>query len=320
MPDRAVFHEVNDVCPGVIDHFIGQQRVVQQVKVALEAAWNDGIRYPHTLCAGKSGCGKTQLSQIISQEMGSQLNEQLAQNLRSPQDLKGFLLEAGDRDVLMIDECHELRPVVQVSLYRAMEHGKIYINASKLKRTHTITLANFTLIMATTDAHSLLKPLRDRFSQILTFEYYSASELEIVLRNRSKQLGWTIEEEVFAGIAARGRGVPRIALRLLQLTRTIARSQNASIIAGDHFKQMCELEAIDEIGLDMDQRRYLRVLEEAGGSVRLNIIAMRLGIPTKTVTSIVEEFLIRTGLVGKDDGGRFLTDQGKEHTAKYKQQ
>ena len=320
MPDRAVFHEVNDVCPGVIDHFIGQQRVVQQVKVALEAAWNDGIRYPHTLCTGKSGCGKTQISQIIAQEMGVQLKEQLAQNLRSPQDLKGFLLEAGDRDVLMVDECHELRPAVQVSLYRAMEHGKIYINASKLKRTHTIKLANFTLIMATTDAHSLLKPLRDRFSQILTFEYYSTSELEMLLLNRSKQLGWTVEEEVFSAIAARARGVPRIALRLLQLTRTIARSQNSSTITVDHFNQMCGLEGIDELGLDTDQKQYLAVLGEAGGSVRLNVIAMRLGMPTKTVTSIIEEFLIRTGLVGKDDHGRFLTEKGKEHIDKSRGQ
>ena len=160
MPEKVSFHEVNDVSPEVIDHFVGQTRVVQQVKTSLEAAWNDGTRFPHTLCAGKSGTGKTEISQIIAKEMGCELREQLAQNLRNPADLRGFLLEASDKDVLLIDEIHELRPIVQVTLYRAMENGKIFINGSRSRRTHCIELADVSLISATTDAHLLMKPLR----------------------------------------------------------------------------------------------------------------------------------------------------------------
>ena len=215
MTDKQHF-EVNECSPQILENYIGQKRVVSQLRICLENSWNDGVRLPHTLLSGEAGLGKTQISLIAAAEMGVVLKEQLAQNLTSPALLKGFLLEAQDKDVLLIDEIHQLNPIVQTTLFRALEDRKIFINGNHTKKTHTLNLTNFTLLGATTDAHMLLKPLRERFRLILHFEPYSQDELNTILSQRCRQLGWEVQDEVLAQISARGRGVPRIALRLLE--------------------------------------------------------------------------------------------------------
>jgi len=150
-------YEVNECSVQVLESFTGQKRVVNQLKVCLENSWNDGVRLPHILMAGEAGLGKTQICQILAKEMGTNLKEQLAQNLTTPAQLKGFLLEADtDKDVLMVDEVHQMSPLLQTTLYRALENRTIFINGNHTKKTHTLKLANFTLLAATTDPHMLL--------------------------------------------------------------------------------------------------------------------------------------------------------------------
>jgi Holliday junction DNA helicase RuvB len=201
-------HDVNDARPHILEHFVGQTNAVAKVKVALEASWNDGVRFPHTLLTGPPGLGKTQMASLIAAEMGVQIKEQLGQNLTTPADMKGFLLEAQEKDVLFIDEI-ELSPNVQVTLYRALEDSKVYISSSSKKSTHAITLPSFSLLAATSEPYMLLKPHRDRYKLLLAFDYYSQDELEQILRQRSQQLEWIVEEDVTTAIAERGRGTAR---------------------------------------------------------------------------------------------------------------
>ena len=154
---------------------------------------------------------------------------------------------------------------------------------------------------------------RDRFKITLSFDYYSSNELELLLKNRCRQLGWQVEENVYPMIAARGRGTPRIALRLLESARRTARAENSSVITFGHWQKTCELEGLDKLGLGIEERRYLRILSENNKPVRLGTIAMMTGNCAHNISSVVEPYLFRMGLINKDNKGRTLTPKGMEH-------
>ena len=307
--------EVNDCRPQVIEHFTGQRQVVQRVKVALNAAWNQGTKLPHMIMQGGAGLGKTELSHILANEMGMDngLHEQLAQNIRHPLDLHAFLLTPKDREVVLLDEIHELPPIAQTTLYRAMENQQIFLESRKGKKSRPVKIWNFTVIAATTDPQRLLQPLRDRFRLVLDFEPYSISELEILVKNRCRQLGWNIDERVFLEIAKRGKGTPRIALRLLESVKMTASSEDTDVITLNHFNRTCKLEGIDSLGLTGNEIKYLKILCENEGTARLNVLASRLSLHPKHVSKIIEEYLIREGLVTKSNSLRILTQIGLEH-------
>ena len=317
--NKIVCHEINDAQPGVLEQFIGQKQVVARIKVALEAAWNDGVRLPHMLLTGPPGLGKSQLASILANEMGSELYEQLGQNIFSPSDLHGFLVNPMDREVALIDEIHELCPTAQTTLYRCMENNQIFLGGTEFQNPKKVKTANFTLLAATTDPHQLLQPLLDRFKLLLTFDYYSNSELEVLLEQRCKHLGWPIEEAIFPLIAARSRGTPRIALRLLESVRRTARSLNEDVITLKHFEITCNLENLDHLGLGAVERKYLEILAEHSQSsrfVRLNVVASIMGIPEKSIARNIESYLLRIGLITKTDGGRQLTQKGIDYLYK----
>ena len=308
--EEKTYKEVNDCRPQVIEHFIGQKQVVQRSQVALEAAWNQGTKLCHMLMQGSPGLGKTELSHILAREMGSDLHEQLAQNIKDPKDLHAFLLTPKDREVVLLDEIHELPPLCQTVLYRVMENQQIFLECKKGKKSRPLKVANFTILGATTDPQKLLQPLRDRFKLILDYQFYTAQELELMLRSRVQQLRWVVEEPVLSHIAERGKGVPRIALRLLESVKMMASSENEEEIRLRHFYRTCEIESIDPKGLTLNEVRYMRILYENDGSARLNVIASRLGLNPKHVSSIIEQFLIRDGLVTKNNSVRVLTQDG----------
>lgn len=312
--------EVGDVSPSIIEHFIGQKSIIARAKILLEAAFNDSNRIPHCLLTGSPGLGKTELAHILAKEMGSELKEVLAQNLTSPQVLNGFLMDNSDKDVLLVDEIHELSSTLQTALYRSMENGIVFVNTASSKKPIPIKLPNISILGATTDPFKLLKPLMDRFKIILPFEYYSAEELEVLLKNRTKALKWEVGNEVFSMIAKRAHGVPRIALRLLSSIRLTARAEDADIITTDHAKKTFELENIDELGLGRDERKMLKILYEHNTPLRLNVIASRLGTNQRNVSEVLEPYLLRSGLLSKLDNGRILTTAGIQYVKTYCQE
>lgn len=306
-------NDINDIKPTSISHIIGQRSVIEQVKVGLDAAQQDARKFDHAMCVGGPGLGKTQICQLVGQEMQTEYLEFLGQSVSSVADLNGILLSATDRAVVAIDESHELPKSVQTALYLALDRKKVILQASKKGGTPiSIPIADFTLLLATTDEYQMLAPLRDRMRLVLRFEFYSVEELVQILRHRLRALGWDYDEAVLPHIAQRSRGIPRLALRLAQAAWRCARSQGDSIITQSKLDRACDLEQIDALGLGPTEQAYLRILAE--GDSRLNVIASRLGLPARTISLVTEAFLIRAGLVVKDDQGRRqLTAEGREH-------
>jgi Holliday junction DNA helicase RuvB len=307
-------NEINDVAPSSIRHLIGQRGVIDQVAVALDAAQMDGKKLEHSLLLGPPGLGKSALAAVLAREMATEFHEVLGQAIASPADLHALLLTAKNRDVVHIDEAHELGKPFQTALYLALDKRKIVLGGSKGNAPQNLPLADFTVLLSTTDEYNLLQPLRDRMRLVLRFDYYSPRDLVTLLEQRAKALGWEIHDELLPLIAQRSRGTPRLALRLLQSCRRVCRSQGESVITFGHLTRACELEQIDFLGLGPMEQKYLQIL--ANGNSRLNVIASMLGLPSRTIAEVTEPFLIRAGLLVKDDQGRRqLTAMGRKHAS-----
>lgn len=302
-------NDVGEVAPTSLNHLIGQKSVIAQVRVAVEAGFADGKKFDHALLVGPPGLGKSALAGVIAQEMACEFHEVIGQSIKTPADLNALLLEAKDKDVIHLDECHEMKKPFQTALYLAVDKRKLFVQGGG--RPQSIPIADFTLLLSTTDEYSLLQPLRDRMKLVLRFEFYSVEELTEVLRHRIRALRWQVEESLLPLIAQRSRGTPRLGLRLLQSCRRVCRAEGASSITMEHLDRACQLEQIDGLGLGPTEQRYLTIL--ANGAARLNIIASRLGLPARTVSQVTEPFLIRSQLIMKDDAGRRqLTQEGRE--------
>lgn len=310
--------EINDVALTSLAHIVGQKPVVEQVRVGIEAAFADGRKFDHALLVGPPGCGKSATARVIAEEMATAFIEVLGQSITSPADLNQLLLGAPDKAVVHIDEAAELEKPFQVALYMALDQRKIILQGGRTGRApQSVPIADFTLLLSTTDEYCLLQPLRDRMKLVLRFDFYSVEELAVLLRQHSQGLKWRVDESVFPLIAGRARGTPRLALRLLQSCRRVCRSEGRSTITLADLTRACQLEQIDALGLGPTEQAYLEAL--AGGASRLNVIASMLGLPARTVSHVTEPFLIRAGLLIKDDQGRRqLTAEGRERLAAFR--
>lgn len=240
--------------------------------------------------------------------------EVLGQSIKHSSDLNGVLLAATAGSVVFVDEAHELKPEFQTALYLALDKRKIVLSGGGRSSgaPQSLPLADFALVLASTDEHCLLQPLRDRMRLLLRFTYYRVEELTTILLQRARALAWEIHEELLPQIAQRSRGTPRVALRILQACRRVARSEGEFTITAAHLERACALDQLDELGLGPTEQQYLSALAE--GNSRLNVLSSILGLPSRTVSTVIEPFLIRAGLLVKDDAGRRqLTGKGREH-------
>lgn len=299
--------------PQTINHFVGQANVIDRVKVALEHSWQDSIRFPHTAITGPPGTGKTTVAYVIGKELAVTVHERLAQAVNSIASMRGALVSMAEKEILFIDEAHQLDPDVQVILFRAMESQILTIRNTD-HSTVNLPLPSFTVILATTDLYRLLEPLRDRCALVLPFQHYDEASLITIAHQNARAMQVELSDEIAKGIAERSKGTPRLAIRLLHACYRFARSQGENTISLDHFCRAVVLEGLDSIGLDEDQQRYLQLLATRNGEpIRLFTISSALGIHRRSIQDVVEPFLLRSGLIERTQNGRLITKQGLAH-------
>jgi len=313
--EEKTIHEINNQsAPTVIEHFVGQENVKALVRTALEASWQDGSIYPNTLALGDAGLGNTAISHLIAKETASTCHEVLAGSFKNISDLHGFLLSCKEKDLLFFDELHSLKKDLMLVLYRAMDSKKVFIKTPNKKKPFTISLPDLCIIGATTDYHNIPKPMLDRFKLVLFFEHYSDEEIKTILNNRCKKIGWKCSEETFNQISCMSRGVPRIGLRILENSYRVARSESSDMILEKHLQRNCQMEGLDNLGLNREEQKLLKILYRQNNKpLRLGTIAMSMGTLPRNLSQTIEPYLFRAGLITKDDKGRMLTPAGYQH-------
>lgn len=297
--------------PVDFSQFTGQKKIVENLKIFIQAALLRQESLDHVLLTGPPGLGKTTLSHIISREMNSNIKVTSGPVLDKPGDLAGILTNLDEGDVLFIDEIHRLSAIVEEYLYSAMEDFKldIMIDSGPSARSIQLSIPKFTLIGATTRSGLLTAPLRSRFGIINRLDYYNSEELMMVVLRSAEILGVPITDEGAFEIASRSRGTPRIANRLLRRTRDFAQIKGKGEITQEIAKIALDALDVDENGFDeMDKKILLAILEKfAGGPVGLNTIATAISEDAGTVEEVYEPFLIQQGFLQRTPRGRIAT-------------
>ncbi len=308
-----VNHE--NVRPTSLRHLVGMQKIREQVQVAIDASFADGTKFPSTALISEPGLGKSELVNVIKHEMAVELHTVLGMSIGHASDLNGLLLGAQEKDIIYITEADSLKSEFQVQLYLAIDRGKVVLSGGKSGRSpQSIPIPDVTIILDSNFEFGLLPALRDRMKQTLYVPFYSEDELTEVVRRRVRALGWDVEDEVLPYLASLSKGTPRQSLRLLSASHRVSRSGEEKTVTLAHAKRAVGMEGLDEKGLTVPEQSYLRAV--ADGASRLGVISSRIAIPSSTVQRVVEPYLIRSGLISKDDGRRELTAAGRAHLAR----
>ena len=303
--------------PRTFDEYVGQREHIENLRVFVRAAQMRREALDHILVVGPPGLGKTTIAHVIAHELGVQIHVTSGPAVDNKAQLAGMLTTLGKGDVLFIDEIHRLSPVVEESLYAAMEDFRvdIFIGAGPNARSVTVPLPPFTLLAATTRVGLLSAPLRDRFGYTASFRYYPVAELASIVRRSARLLEVDLLDDGGQEIARRARGTPRVANRLLRRVRDFADVKGDGRITRDLASFALGRLEVDAAGLDEMDRGYLRVIVERfdGGPVGIEAIAASLGQERDTLEDWVEPFLVQEGYVARTPRGRQLTGKAYLH-------
>ena len=307
----------NSLRPKTLDEYIGQDKVKENMKIYIEAAKKRGEPLDHVLLYGPPGLGKTTLSNIISNEMNSNIKITSGPAIEKPGDLAALLTNLSEFDVLFIDEIHRLSKSVEEILYPALEDYTldIIIGKGPSARSIRLDLPKFTLIGATTKAGSLTTPLRDRFGIVHRLELYSVEDLAKIVKRSAGILQVDIDEKAAIEIARRSRGTPRIANRLLKRVRDYAAVLGDGNIDLKITKLALNKLEIDELGLDEIDRKLLEtmIVQYAGRPVGVEALAATVGEEVDTVEDVYEPYLIQIGYISRTPRGRMVMPPAYEH-------
>jgi len=307
----------NSLRPKTLAEYIGQTKVKENMKVYIEAAKKRGEPLDHVLLYGPPGLGKTTLSNIISNEMNSNIKITSGPAIEKPGDLAALLTNLSEFDVLFIDEIHRLNKSVEEILYPALEDYTldIIIGKGPSARSIRLDLPKFTLIGATTKAGSLTTPLRDRFGIVERLELYEPEDLQKIVKRSAGILSVEIDEKASMEIAKRSRGTPRIANRILKRVRDYAAVLGDGTIDLNMAKIALNKLEIDDLGLDQTDRNILFTIIQkyAGGPVGIETLAATTGEEIETIEDVYEPFLMQIGFIARTPRGRVALPSAFEH-------
>src|SRR5437763_15992872 len=303
--------------PRRLAEFVGQERIKDQLAIALTAAKAREEALDHVLLVGPPGLGKTSLAHIIREELGVGIRCVAGPAVERKGDMAAILTGLERHDVLFVDEIHRLNRAIEEILYPALEDFRldIIVGQGAAARTLTLDLPQFTLVGATTRTGLLTTPLRDRFGMTYRLEYYEAGELGTIVRRSARILDVEIEDDAADEIARRSRGTPRIANRILKRVRDVAQVKHDGVITNEVAREALVLLEVDAIGLERVDRELLGAIlhKFGGGPVGLSTLAVALGEEPDTVEDVCEPYLLQLGFLQRTPRGRVLTAPGREH-------
>ena len=310
----------NVLRPTTMEEYVGQEKIKNNLKVYIEAAKKRGDALDHVLLYGPPGLGKTTLSHIIANELGSTLKITSGPAIEKVADLASILSNLNEHDVLFIDEIHRLSRSVEEVLYPAMEDYSLDIILGKgpSARTMRLKLQPFTLIGATTKAGMLTGPLRDRFGVVCRLEMYNIDELSTIIYRNAKKLNISIEKDACIELSKRSRGTPRIANRFLKRVRDFAQVKDSNTITLDIARQALDMLEVDDLGLDFTDRVILNTIIDKfhGGPVGLDTLAAATNEDSNTIEDVYEPYLIQLGFIARTPRGRVALPNAYNHLGK----
>lgn len=319
LSDKSPLDDENTLSlrPKLLSEYIGQDKIVETLKIAIEAALKRQESLDHILFNGPPGLGKTTLAHIIANEMGSKIITSSGPALEKGGDLMGILTHLEKGDILFLDEIHRLPKIVEEFLYPAMEDFAVDFVFDKgvHARTHRYRLEPFTLIGATTRAGLLSSPLRERFGITRDLDFYNETDLIHIVKRSASILNIPIDQDGAFAIAQRARGTPRVANRLLKRVRDYAQVRAQGDITKNVAMEALALEGIDESGLGEMDRKLLNtiILNYKGGPVGIEALAATLQIETDVLLDVIEPYLLKTGFIIRTSNGRKATEKAYSH-------